>query len=142
EPDRSAVRHARASLHARAARCDPACRSGRRGAFRHPRESAQHDPAAEGRSLRAALRPCGRGLARPPPSADRGRARPFPSLQPFAGGTGMTKPLLSVADLRVTFELTRAGDMPCTAPRLLHAVSGVSFDLFPGETLGIVGESG
>ncbi|MCV2874336.1 ATP-binding cassette domain-containing protein [Defluviimonas sp. WL0050] len=54
----------------------------------------------------------------------------------------MTEPLLRVEDLRVTFELKRAGDMPWTKPRLLHAVSGVNFELFPGETLGIVGESG
>ena len=54
----------------------------------------------------------------------------------------MTAPLLRVQDLRVTFELHRAGDMPWTKPRLLHAVSGVNFDLMPGETLGIVGESG
>ncbi|MCB2134756.1 MAG: ATP-binding cassette domain-containing protein [Rhodobacteraceae bacterium] len=54
----------------------------------------------------------------------------------------MTEPLLRVEDLRVTFQLRRAGDMPWTKPRLLHAVSGVNFELFPGETLGIVGESG
>ncbi|MCU9847386.1 ATP-binding cassette domain-containing protein [Defluviimonas sp. WL0024] len=54
----------------------------------------------------------------------------------------MTEPLLRVEDLRVTFELKRAGDMPWTKPRLLHAVSGVNFELFPGETLGVVGESG
>ena len=54
----------------------------------------------------------------------------------------MTAPLLSVRDLRVTFSITRAGDMPWEKPRLLHAVNGVSFDLPRGETLGIVGESG
>ncbi|MGB3176873.1 MAG: oligopeptide/dipeptide ABC transporter ATP-binding protein [Albidovulum sp.] len=54
----------------------------------------------------------------------------------------MTDPLLSAQDLRVTFTLRRAGDMPWTKPRLLHAVSGVNFDLYPGETLGVVGESG
>ncbi|SEN17418.1 oligopeptide transport system ATP-binding protein [Loktanella fryxellensis] len=50
--------------------------------------------------------------------------------------------LLSVRDLRVTFPITRAGDMPWTAPRPLRAVNGVSFDLEPGQTLGVVGESG
>lgn len=54
----------------------------------------------------------------------------------------MTESLLRVEDLHVTFEIRRAGDMPWTRPRRLHAVAGVSFELFPGETLGIVGESG
>ena len=54
----------------------------------------------------------------------------------------MTAPLLDVRDLRVSFELRRAGDLPWTPPRLLHAVSGVDFTLAAGETLGIVGESG
>ncbi|WBU61569.1 oligopeptide/dipeptide ABC transporter ATP-binding protein [Paracoccus albus] len=52
------------------------------------------------------------------------------------------KPLLDVQDMRVTFPIRREGDMPWTAPRLLHAVGGVNFTLNPGETLGIVGESG
>ena len=54
----------------------------------------------------------------------------------------MSEPLLRAEDLHVTFELRRAGDMPWTQPRLLRAVAGVSFELFPGETLGVVGESG
>src|SRR5215212_4549979 len=44
------------------------------------------------------------------------------------------EPLLSVRDLRVTF--TRQGERP------FKAVDGVSFDVRPGQTVGLVGESG
>ena len=44
------------------------------------------------------------------------------------------QPLLSVRDLRVTF--TRQGEQP------FPAVDGVSFDVRPGQTVGLVGESG
>ena len=44
------------------------------------------------------------------------------------------EPLLSVRDLRVTFQ--RQGERPFTA------VDGVSFDVRPGQTVGLVGESG
>ncbi|PKW26200.1 ABC transporter ATP-binding protein [Phycicoccus duodecadis] len=48
--------------------------------------------------------------------------------------TRRDEPLLSVRDLRVTF--TRQGEEPFTA------VDGVSFDVRPGQTVGLVGESG
>jgi len=49
-------------------------------------------------------------------------------------------PLLSVRDLHVHFKVRGEGLFP--DKHTLRAVNGVSFDLFSGETLGIVGESG
>lgn len=53
----------------------------------------------------------------------------------------MTSPLLTVTDLKKYF--------PITAPGLfkrqignVKAVDGISLEVFPGETLGLVGESG
>ncbi len=50
--------------------------------------------------------------------------------------------LLSVRDLKVYFKVKHDGPWPWAPGRTLKAVDGVSFDLFAGETLGIVGESG
>lgn len=48
-------------------------------------------------------------------------------------------PLLQVRDLRVAFPVK---GMFGQARRYFMAVNGVSFDVYPGETLGLVGESG
>jgi oligopeptide transport system ATP-binding protein len=50
-------------------------------------------------------------------------------------------PLLSVKDLKVHFSIG-GGLLSRREPAILKAVDGVSFELRPGETLGLVGESG
>ena len=54
----------------------------------------------------------------------------------------MSNSLLQVENLKVSFDVRSEGDMPWTKPKKLQAVNNVSFNLSPGETLGIVGESG
>ena len=49
--------------------------------------------------------------------------------------------LLSVRDLKVHFP-TRRGGLLFGKPGVIRAVDGVSFEIKPGETLGLVGESG
>jgi oligopeptide transport system ATP-binding protein len=52
------------------------------------------------------------------------------------------QPLLSVRDVKVEFSIKDTKAWPWTPPRSLKAVGGISFDLYAGETLGVVGESG
>ena len=51
----------------------------------------------------------------------------------------MTKPLIEVKNLKMYFPV---GTSFLGGKKLLKAVDDVSFDLFPGETFGLVGESG
>lgn len=53
----------------------------------------------------------------------------------------MSKPVLRVQDLAVTFT-SQAGNVFNRQEREIRAVDGISFELFAGETLGVVGESG
>jgi len=52
------------------------------------------------------------------------------------------QPILSVRDVKVEFQIKDSKGWPWTPARSLKAVNGISFDLFEGETLGVVGESG
>ncbi|HEY0640052.1 MAG TPA: dipeptide ABC transporter ATP-binding protein [Pseudonocardiaceae bacterium] len=58
-----------------------------------------------------------------------------------AGAQSQTAPLLQVTDLVKTFPVRKTGIITKTVGHV-QAVSGVSFDLAAGETLGLVGESG
>jgi oligopeptide/dipeptide ABC transporter ATP-binding protein len=55
--------------------------------------------------------------------------------------TDAERPLLRVRDLKTHFTL-KSGGLFSGTRKVLKAVDGVSFDLAPGEVLGIVGESG
>jgi oligopeptide transport system ATP-binding protein len=61
------------------------------------------------------------------------------ALNDDARADAATEPLLDVRDLTVHFPV---GGGLFRKPQIVHAVDGISFALRPGETLGLVGESG
>src|SRR5829696_6501695 len=64
---------------------------------------------------------------------------PAPVSSPLR--TSDAAPLLSVRELVKVFGDHSAGFLKPKSP-VVHAVSNISFDLFPGEVLSLVGESG
>jgi oligopeptide transport system ATP-binding protein len=62
-------------------------------------------------------------------------------------GAAEREPLISIRDMKVHFDLGGGGVLDklvggSPVRRVVKAVDGVSLDIFPGETLGLVGESG
>ncbi|HCN16382.1 MULTISPECIES: murein tripeptide/oligopeptide ABC transporter ATP binding protein OppF [Psychrobacter] len=56
--------------------------------------------------------------------------------------SSLKTPLLKVRDVHTTFDIKQKGTYFWQKPATLKAVNGVSFEIFAGETLGVVGESG
>src|SRR5215208_7553763 len=56
--------------------------------------------------------------------------------------TTPAKPLLQVENLVKHFQVADTGAFFRRKTNVVHAVDGISFNLYKGETLGLVGESG
>jgi peptide/nickel transport system ATP-binding protein len=63
-------------------------------------------------------------------------------LPPVAKHIDRTEPLLSVRNLKTHFEVATGLKALSSKRAVVRAVDGISFDVFRGETLGLVGESG
>ena len=57
-----------------------------------------------------------------------------PMTEHKLAAAGKRAPLLEIRDLRIRF--------PIRGGASVHAVNGIDLDLYPGESLGVVGESG
>jgi oligopeptide/dipeptide ABC transporter ATP-binding protein len=71
---------------------------------------------------------------------ERGYTVPGPTAPRASGSPAPRPPLLSVRDLTKHFPITRG--LFRRVVGTVRAVDGISFDIAPGETLGLVGESG
>jgi peptide/nickel transport system ATP-binding protein len=89
-------------------------------------------PMTADRSARCWVTQGGQALHPPPPRATAEAAVPRPDATPA--------PLLDVQGLVKHFELPRENFLE--PHRVLRAVDGVDLQVFPGETVGLVGESG
>ncbi|MCC7164701.1 MAG: dipeptide ABC transporter ATP-binding protein [Anaerolineae bacterium] len=69
------------------------------------------------------------------------QAQPQTKLPPPAASANDTKPILQVKDLKKYFPITQ-GILFQKKVADVKAVDGITFDVLPGETLGLVGESG
>ncbi|MGQ0663368.1 MAG: ABC transporter ATP-binding protein [Pseudomonadota bacterium] len=73
-------------------------------------------------------------------AAGRLAAAPTAAAAAFVPGQGASAPVLSVKNLSKVFRVS--GGRFGRPAGVVRAIADVSFDVFPGETLGVVGESG
>jgi glutathione transport system ATP-binding protein len=114
------------------------------------RRGALIETGDAGHIYEAPVEPYTRALLAAAPRLGAMAGKPWPEPYAWAGETGAQSippakqpgepPVLSVRDLTTRF-IARS-DMLGRVRARVHAVEGVSFDIEPGETLSLVGESG